>query len=155
MLIEIPICEHTIPMKTDAKLVYQRPYPMNPKYDSQIQEEINKLIESVFIYEIENLTWILTIVVAPKKNGKLRVSIDLKKVNAATCHDHLSSSEHVLKRVAGKEAYSFLDGYSSYNQISVVEEDQPKTTFIIEYGLFAFNQMPFGLTNVLAHFKGS
>ena len=39
------VCEHTIPMKPDAKPVHQRPYPMNPKYASQIQEEINKLID--------------------------------------------------------------------------------------------------------------
>ena len=39
------VCKHTIPMKPDAKPVHQRPYPMNPKYASQIQEEINKLIE--------------------------------------------------------------------------------------------------------------
>ena len=78
--------------------------------------------------------------VAPKKNGKLRVCIDLKKVNAATCRDHypLPFSEHVLERVIGKEAYSFLDGYSGYNQISIAEEDQPKTAFITEYGVFAF-----------------
>ena len=93
--------------------------------------------------------------VVPKKNGKLRVCIDLKKVNAATCRDHypLPFSEHVLERVAGKEAYSFLDGYSGYNQISIAEEDQPKTAFITEYGVFAFKRMPFGLTNAPATFQ--
>ena len=103
-----------------------------------IQEEINKLIECGFIYEIEHPTWVSPIVVVPKKNGKLRVCIDLKKVNAATCCDHypLPFSEHILERVAGKEAYSFLDGYSGYNQISIAEEDQPKTAFITEYGVF-------------------
>ena len=134
------VCEHTIPMKSDAKPVCQRPYPMNPKYASQIQEEINKLIECRFIYEIEHLTWVSPIVVVSKKNGKLKFCIDLKKVNDATCRDHypLPFSKHVLERVAGMEAYSFLDGYLGYNQISIAEEDQPKTTFIIEYGVYAF-----------------
>jgi len=149
------VCEHTIPMKPDAKPVYQRPYPMNPKYASQIQEEINKLIDCGFIYEIEHPTWVSPIMVVPKKNGKLRVCIDLKKVNAATCRDHypLPFSKHVLERVAGKQAYSFLDGYSGYNQISIAEEDQPKTAFITEYGVFAFKRMPFGLTNAPATFQ--
>ena len=52
--VPLEVCEHTIPMKPDAKPVHQRPYPMNPKYASQIQEEINKLIECGFIYEIEH-----------------------------------------------------------------------------------------------------
>lgn len=95
------------------------------------------------------------IVVVPKKNGKLRVCIDLKKVNAAICRDHypLPFSEHVLERVAGKEAYSFLDGYSGYNQISIAEEDQPITSFITEYEVFAFKRMPFSLTNAPATFQ--
>ena len=129
---------------------------MNPKYASQIQEEINKLIECGFIYEIEHPTWVSPIMVVPKKNRKLRVCIDLKKVNAATCRDHYSLpfSEHVLERVARKEAYSFLDGYSGYNQISITEEDLPKTAFIItEYGVFAFKRMPFGLINVPVTFQ--
>ena len=116
------------------------PLTMNPKYASQIQEEINKLIDCGFIYEIEHPTWVSPIVVLPKKNRKLRVCIDLKKVNASTCRDHypLPFSKHVLERV---------DGYSGYNQISTVEEDQPKIAFITEYGVFAFKRMPFGLTN--------
>ena len=93
------VCEHTIPMKPDAKPMYQRLYPMNPpKYAFQIQEAINKITKCGFIYEIEHPTWVSPIVVVPKKNGKLRVYIDLKKVNATTCRDHypLPFSEHVL-----------------------------------------------------------
>ena len=55
--------------------------------------------------------------------------------------------------MAGKQAYSFLDGYSGYNQISIAEEDQPKIAFITEYGVFAFKRMPFGLTNAPATFQ--
>ena len=37
--------------------------------------------------------------------------------------------------------------WSGYNQISIAEEDQPKTTFITEYRVFAFKRIPFSLTN--------
>ena len=77
------VCEHTIPMKPDAKTY--RLYPMNSKHASKIQEEIKKLIKCRFIYDIEHPTWVSPIVVVPKKNGKLQVYINLIKVNAATC----------------------------------------------------------------------
>ncbi|RYA56918.1 hypothetical protein DD599_25980 [Enterobacter cloacae complex sp. CH23B] len=81
--------------------------------------------------------------------------VDLKKVNAATRRDHypLPYSENVLERVAGKEAYSFLDGYLGYNQITMALEDQAKTAFITEFGMFAFRVMAFGLTNSPATFQ--
>jgi hypothetical protein len=30
----------------------------------------------------------------------------------------------------GHELYSFMDGYSNYNQVKMAEEDKEKTTFI-------------------------
>ena len=61
--------------------------------------------------------------------------------------------DHVLERVAGKSAYSFLDIFSGYNQVSLKKEDQHKTAFATEWGIFAYKVMPFGLTNALATFQ--
>lgn len=48
---------------------------------------------------------------------------------------------------------SMLDGFSSYNQIAVAENEQYKMTFITHWGTFAYNCMPFGLINVGATFQ--
>ena len=81
--------------------------------------------------------------------------MNLKKVNATTIRDNypLPITEHVLERVAGKEAYSFLDGFSGYNQVSIAPEDQHKIAFATEWGIFAYRVMPFGLTNAPATFQ--
>jgi hypothetical protein len=57
-------------------------------------------------------------VVGLKKNGKLRICVDFKKLNKATKKYPypLPFSDEVLKIVVGYEAYSFLDGYSRYHQ---------------------------------------
>ncbi|KAL2633369.1 hypothetical protein R1flu_004848 [Riccia fluitans] len=34
--------------------------------------------------------------------------------------------------------YSFMDGFSGYNQVSVAERDREKTAFITEWGAFAY-----------------
>ena len=78
------ICQHTIPLKSDAKPCRQRPYTYNETFARKIKEEIDKLKEAEFIYEIEHTEWVSPIIVVPKKNGKLRVCVNLKKVNAAT-----------------------------------------------------------------------
>jgi hypothetical protein len=40
--------------------------------------------------------------------------------------------DSVLDLVIGHEMYSFMDGYSGYNQVKMIEEDKKKTTFISE-----------------------
>ncbi|RYA38018.1 reverse transcriptase family protein, partial [Enterobacter cloacae complex sp. GF14B] len=149
------ICQHSIPLKQDAKPSRQRPYTYNDTFAKRIKEEIDKLMEAEFIYEIEHTDWVSPIVVVPKKNGKLRVCVNLKKVNAATIRDNypLPITDHVLERVSGKTTYSFLDGFSGYNQLAIAPEDQHKTAFATEWGIYAYRVMPFGLTNAPATFQ--
>ena len=83
------------------------------------------MLEANFNYKIEHSKWVSPIVVVLKKNGKLRVCINLKKVNAATIRDSypLPITQHVLERVVEKEPYNFLDGFSSYNQVAIHPND--------------------------------
>ncbi|MCO5593602.1 hypothetical protein L7F22_047617 [Adiantum nelumboides] len=149
------ICQHTIPLKSDAKPSRQRPYTYNETFARKLKEKIYKFKKAKFIYEIEHTDWVSPIVVDPKKNEKLRVCINLKNVNTATIRDNypLPIIDHVIERVAGREAYSFLDGFSSYNQLAIKLKDQHKMAFATEWGIFAYRVMLFGLTNAPATFQ--
>ena len=59
----------------------------------------------------------------------------------------------MLDRLAGHKYYCFLDGYSGYNQITISQEDQEKTTSMCPYGTFAFRRMLFGLCNESGTFQ--
>ncbi|MCO5568798.1 hypothetical protein L7F22_022498 [Adiantum nelumboides] len=89
----------------------------------------------------------------PKKNGKWRVYVDYKPLNAATKRDHIPFQDEILNEVASFERYIVCDGYSRYYQIKIAEEDQKKTTFVTPWGCFAYRVMPFGLTNAPATFQ--
>ena len=102
------------------------------------------------------MEWVSPIGVVPKKNGNIQMCINLKKVNAATTiRDRypLPITEHLLERVKKKEAYSFLDGFSEYNQVTIHPDDQHKMAFATKFGIYAYGVMPFGLTNALATFQ--
>jgi hypothetical protein len=81
---------------------------------------------------MEEATWLSPIVVIPKKNGKLRIYVNFIKLNVATKKDPfpLPFIDEVLNIGAGCEAYSFLDGYFGYHQISLALEYRYKTTFV-------------------------
>ncbi len=107
---------------------------MKPNYAITIKRDINKLLTTRFIQLIKEATWLSPIVVVLKKNGKLRICVDFKKLNKVTKKDPypLPFSNEVLNIIARYEAYSFLDGYSGYHQISMAPEDRYKTTFVID-----------------------
>jgi hypothetical protein len=57
-----------------------------------IKEEIDKLLECGFIYPVPYSEWVLPIVVAPKKNGKLWIYVDFRKLNFVTQKDYFPLS---------------------------------------------------------------
>ncbi|KAL3690876.1 hypothetical protein R1sor_004527 [Riccia sorocarpa] len=144
--------EHRIDVVDGATPVRQRQYRMNPKYSLMVKDEIDKYLKASIIYPVLSSEWVSPIVIVPKKNGKIKVCQDFRKLNAVTKKDHhpLPFIDQVLDQVSGHECYSFLDGFSGYNQVSIREEDQSKTTFTTDWGTFAYNRMPFGLEMGLA-----
>ena len=149
------VCQHKIPLKMDAKPVRMQRYRMNPNYAKKVKEEIDALLKAGFIAEVESSDWLFPIVVVPKKNGKLRICVDFRKLNEQTIKDPfpIPFTDTMLDQVAGYEMYNFLDGYSGYNQVSLAPEDREKTTFITEWGAFYYLVMPFGLCNAPATFQ--
>ena len=61
--------------------------------------------------------------------------------------------EQILQMVSGSELFSLSDGFSSYNQVLVAEEDRLKTTFRTKWGTFAYRRIPFELINSGATFQ--
>ena len=120
---------------------------MNPNYTAKVKEEIDKLLRVSFVRPIKKATRLSPIVVVPKKNGKFRVCVDYRKLNAATITDAfpLPFTDAVLDVAMGHEIYSFMDDFSGYNQIRMHPDDQEKTAFVIEWGVFVVVVMMFGL----------
>ena len=87
-----------------------------------------------------NSEWVSPLVLVTKKNGKWRICVDYRELNKATKKDHfpLPFIDQVLDGLAGKKFFSFLDGFSRYNQIQISPEDQDKTTtgsFPLDYAM--------------------
>lgn len=49
--------------------------------------------------------------------------------------------------------FSFMDGFSGYNQIKMALEDMEKTSFITPWGTFCYWVMPFSLINARATYQ--
>ena len=56
----------------------------------------------------------------------------------------------LVENTVGNALMSFMNGFSIYNQIKMDPRDMTKTTFTIEWGIYCYMIMPFGLKNVIA-----
>ncbi|KAI3758461.1 hypothetical protein L6452_06024 [Arctium lappa] len=53
----------------------------------------------------------------------------------------------MVDATAGHELLTFMDAYSGYNQILMYSDDQEKTAFMTDKGIYCYKVMPFGLKN--------
>jgi len=92
-------------------------YRLNPNYVTIIKQDIDKFLPVGFIQSIEEAIRLSPIAVVTKKNGKLKIYINFRKLNVATKKDPypLPFTDEVLNIIVGYEAYSFLDGYLGYH----------------------------------------
>ena len=92
---------------------------MNPTLKDIIKEELQKFLTVGFIYPNSDSKWVSPLVVVPNKfTGKWHICVDFKELNKATLkyYFHLPFIDQVLDTLSGKQYFSFLDGYSGYNQ---------------------------------------
>ena len=89
-----------------------------------------------------------------KNNRKWRICVDFTDLNRACPKDSypLPRIDTLVDSTARHELLSFMDTFSSYNQIKM-EEDQEKTSFVTSQGLFCYEVMPFGLKNAGATYQ--
>ena len=81
--------------------------------------------------------------------------MDFTDLNKACPKDNfpLPRIDQLVDATAGYELLSFMDAYSSYNQILMNKADKERTTFTIDQGLYCSKVMPFGLKNVGATYQ--
>ena len=87
---------------------------------------------------------------APEKDGKLHMCVDYRDLNKVGMKDDfpLPHIDMLVDNTTKFKVFSFMDGFSGYNQIKMAPKDMEKTTFITPWGTFCYRVMPFGLKNV-------
>jgi hypothetical protein len=108
-----------IELVVNAKPIKQRQHKINPNYVPKVKENLDKLLNARFIYPIEITQLLSPLVIVPKKNDKLKICVDYQKLNAQTKKDSFPRPflGSILDTIASHDMYSFIYGYSGYNQV--------------------------------------
>ena len=148
--------EYTIVLEENAK-----PYavttprrvaiPLLPK----VKEELARMEAQGVISKVDSPTdWCAPMVVVPKTDGKVRLCVDLTKLNESVKKEKyaMASVEHILAQLTGASVFSKIDANSGFYQVNISEESR-LTTFITRFGRFCYNRLPFGITSAPEHFQ--
>lgn len=149
--------EFTIKLKPDAKphaLFAPRNVPLPLR--SKVEEELSRMEAMGIISKVDEPTpWCAGMVVVPKKDGKVRICVDLKPLNESVLREvhPLPKVDETLAQLTGAKVFSKLDANSGFWQIPLAQPSRLLTTFITPSGRYCFNKLPFGISSAPEHFQ--
>jgi hypothetical protein len=142
------LVEHSLNVDPKAQSVKQPLRQFNKLKRKAIAAKLHRLENDGFIKEIKTSSWVSSSVIVPKKNTDVRcVCVDYIALNKHYPKDPfpLPRIDQIIDSTAGCARLSFMDAYSGYNHIKLKVEDEEKTMFILPYGVYRYQVMPFGL----------
>uniref|UniRef100_A0A2N9IZJ8 Reverse transcriptase domain-containing protein n=1 Tax=Fagus sylvatica TaxID=28930 RepID=A0A2N9IZJ8_FAGSY len=94
-------------------------------WNQTISDEVEKLLTAGFIREVSYPDWLVNVVIVKKSNSKWRMCVDFTDLNKACPKDSfpLPRIDQLLDSTARHKLLTFMDAFSSYNQIVMNEDD--------------------------------
>ena len=118
-------------------------------------DEVNKLLATNSIREVYYPECLVNVVIVKKANGKWKMCVNFTDLNNACPKDSfpLPQIDQLVDSMAGHKLLTFMDAFSKYNQIQMVEKDQEKIAFLTNQEFYYYKVMPFGLKKAGATYQ--
>ena len=108
---------HALNVDPRVKPVIQPARVFHINVETQITQEVKKLLAAGFIKPIQHPKWFSNVVLIKKKNGQIHCCVDFRNLNKACPKDEfpLPNIDLLVDSTAGSSMFSFMDGYNRYN----------------------------------------
>ena len=138
----------------DHPPIRQRYRRLHPPIKELVQKELDRM-EELGIITKSNSPWCSPLVPVRKKDGRIRICIDFRKLNSITKISSypLPNIEDSLIQFSNMKYFSTLDLLSGYHQIALDPPSREKTAFATDRGLYEYCVMPQGACNSPATFQ--
>lgn len=146
-------CDHTIPLIEGARPVRIRPYCYSPELKTEIEKQIQAMLDSGEI-SVSTSEFASPIIMVRKKDFTWRLCVDYHNLNLLTLKSKypLPVIDELLDELTGASWFSKLDLRAGYHQIRLAPGEEYKTAFHTHNDHYQFNVMAFGLTGAPATF---
>jgi hypothetical protein len=140
-------CCYTIPLITEARLVYVRPYRHAPTLKDEIESQVQEMLTSDLIQH-NSSSFCSPVLLVKKKDHTYRFCVDYRQLNAMTDKGQypVPIIDELLDELHQASWFSSLDLCAGFHQIPMDHADCFKTSFQTRVGHYEFHVMSFGLT---------
>ena len=148
------LVQHEIKL-TSATPVRSKPYPIPFATREALKQDIDEMLKLGVIRESRSSPYASPVVIVKKKDGSNRICVDFRKLNKLTDLDPepMPTAAQLFHELSDDKFFSKIDLSKGYWQVSIPEEDVPKTAFVTPDGTYEFLRMPFGMKNSGATLK--
>ena len=143
---------HVVKLHVDQgiKPVAEPPRRIPYHLKSRVDEVINEMLSYGVIEEHpkgEHAPWVSNVVIAPKDDGDIRITLDAKNVNKALMASNfpIPRQEDIKAKLSGAKVFSKLDLRSAFWQLEIAEEARYLTVFHSGGKLFRYKRLVMGL----------
>lgn len=136
-----------VPLQPDTQPISVPMYGASPAKREVIEKQVNAWFEAGVV-EPSSSPWGFPVVIV-YRNGKPRLVVDYRKLNAKTIPDEfpIPRQSEIIQALSGSQVLSSFDALAGFTQLEIAETDREKTAFRCHLGLWQFKRMPFGLRN--------
>ena len=121
------------------------PFHMREK----VEKELERLERLDIIEKVDGPTdWVSPIVVAPRKNGDIRICVDMRKANEAIKRErHITPTiDYITSNLNGAKVFSKMDMNNGFHQCEISPESRNITVFSPHVGLRCYKRLNYGIS---------
>lgn len=148
---EITGVQHKIQIDPNATPIVHPPRQVPVALHEPLKEELQRMEKLGVIKKCtEPTAWVHSLVVAKKKNNKLRVCMDPSDLNRAVRQEHfpMQTVEDVISRMPSAKVFSVLDANHGFWQVKLAKDSSKLATFNTPFGRYSYTRLPFGIASV-------
>ena len=139
-----------LPVDGGIKPVAEPPRRVPYHLVSRVQEEVDKMLEAGVIEEQtdgQHAPWVSNMVIVPKPDGDLRITLDAHNVNKALLSSNfpIPRQEDIKAKLSGKKVFSKLDLRAAFWQLELDTDARMMTVFHAGGKLYRYKRLVMGL----------
>lgn len=145
--------EHEIHLKNEGAIDIPS-FRLPVKLESLVMKELEYMIENKII-KASNSKFGFPAFPLIKKNGKIRLVVDYRKLNQLTVKTNyiFPKIQEMISSLTGSKFFSTIDLNMGYYRIPMSKDSIKYTAFKIENKKYEYLRMPFGLYNAPMTFQ--